>query len=311
MTWLPSARPAATRRVFAAALAIALVAALSGCMKLRFAFTVNPDDTVAITTLMAYEDSVLEEAAADQGLTVEEFLAQSGVEEQFQKLDGQGTVEDYHEDGYTGWVITGSELAPLGGVTIPGQLGQAGALNLERQGDEFVLSGVIDVERMPGDLSAWGFDEPEMQEALKTVDFEFVFTFPGPVESATGVIDANTVTFSPKWGEPLEVNAVASAIPPAPPVEDPDDSGSRAVLWLALAGAVIVVAGAILVAVRMSRRKKAAHDADQDGLGRPAGGFGPLPAAPGSGSQAARPAAAEAGGAEGAERAAGAEAAEE
>jgi hypothetical protein len=273
----------AVRLAAALALAAALLAGLAGCMRLHFGFTVNPDDTVAVTTLLAYEGSILEEAAQAKGQTVEEFLAESGVDKQLQRLGGRATVEDYRADGYTGWVITGEELDPLGAVTVPGQLGRAGTLELSREGDSFVLAGEIDVQQLPGDLSAWGADTPEAQAMLKDIDFQFAFTFPGPVTSASGAVDGNTVTFAPKWGEPLEVHAVASAIPAVAPAPG---SPSGISPWLIVA-VVLVLAVAVLLAWRSAsrRRKTAARTAASD-PGQPAEGFGPLPAAPGAGARA-------------------------
>jgi hypothetical protein len=79
-----------------------------------------------------------------------------------------------------------------------------------RQGDVFVVSGVLD---MSGALSgATGGIGATGQELLDSAEIRITMTFPGDVQEATGTIDGNSVTWAPEFGERLEISATASAI---------------------------------------------------------------------------------------------------
>ncbi|MDR2379027.1 MAG: hypothetical protein LBD70_06350, partial [Bifidobacteriaceae bacterium] len=108
----------------------------------------------------------------------------------------------------------------------------------------------------------------------------------GPVKSANGLIDANTVTFTPQWDQRLEVEAVASATGPGggePAASSGGPGGLPAWAALALAGGVLLAAAAAGRVAAIRRKRAAGAAGDPDPLS-PAGGFGPLPAAHGSAS---------------------------
>ena len=76
-----------------------------------------------------------------------------------------------------------------------------------REGDEFHVTGGFD-------MSGQEFTGTEIpQQFLENFEFRISITFPGPVSSASGDIDGNTVTWEPRVGQNTEIQAVASAIP--------------------------------------------------------------------------------------------------
>ncbi|MDR3107909.1 MAG: hypothetical protein LBU05_06925, partial [Bifidobacteriaceae bacterium] len=210
--------------------AAVLALALTGCMRMRFDFTVNANDTISTEVIVAYEDAVLAEAAAAGGMTVDQLLKESGVEDQiataFQSGD-EVDVAGYTQDGFTGWVIRTVEPQSLYDLDSPSAAAAMGSLDLRHEGDQFLLTGVIDLTGPQFAIPPSLTEDPATAEDLAGLDLQFIFTFPGPVTSANGVIDGNTVTFEPKMGAAVEIEAVASATPGAA-AASPHDSAASA-----------------------------------------------------------------------------------
>ncbi|MDR2374059.1 MAG: hypothetical protein LBD77_08185 [Bifidobacteriaceae bacterium] len=268
-------------RKLAAALAATLWAALTlglaGCIKFEGEIAVEPDDTIAVTYTVAYEDAFLEEMAAAQDITVAELLESADVGAQLQNSPGFGdsfTVADYAAEGYTGWVLASTENQPLNDLSEPIPGYRAGELKLRHEGEQFILSGSIDLTGSQFDLpSAYG-DSPEVARWVESAEVKLIFVFPGPIESASGAIDANSVTFSCRVGEVTEVSAVAAAEPKAT---------WGVGMWLIVGGAAfLLVVAAVLIGVLAGRRRRRREAEAPAGPVYPADGFGPLPAAPGS-----------------------------
>jgi hypothetical protein len=258
-----------------------MAVSLSGCMRAHFNFTVNADDTVSSEVVIAYEDSILADAAQAEGMSIRQFLAESGAEEQIKDTvtrNDEAELADYAQDGYTGWVISSVEPQSLGDVDATGSLADTGSLDLRHQGDEFVLSGAIDLTGPQFQIPPSVADDPETQAMLEDLDLKFIFHFPGPVTSTNGVASGNTVTFEPALGAVTQIEAVAEAEPGG-------GGGLLAGLppWAVGAAAgtlAIVVAAVVIIAAARSRKRKS--DAAPPGPAAPPGGYGPLPAAPGS-----------------------------
>ncbi|MDR1189183.1 MAG: hypothetical protein LBK95_17330 [Bifidobacteriaceae bacterium] len=255
-----------TQRLKKSALALGLTAlmvvGLSACMKMDAEFTVNTDNTVSSKMIVAGQDSVLEPAAAMAGVSVRELLAQS-MESSGQSLDDPDVkYEEYAADGYTGWTITSTKPQPLG--DFQGETAQAGSMSLIRDGDEFKLTGTVD---MTSEASAMGGSD-EAASMMEGVDIKFTFIFPGKVKSSTGTIDGNKVTFTPKVGESTSIEAVASA---------KAGLGSLLIILGIAVGGIVVVAAVFILLLRARKNKAARNeqDAAMPGAypGAPAPGF--------------------------------------
>ena len=241
------------RRVLGCA---ALAVLLAGCFKVNMDLDVTADNTVSGTAVVAVEESLLELS----GQNVDQLLADMDLSD----LPPGSEAEPYEEDGFVGRQITFEEVA-LDEFTGNGTLSGTASgeeLNIVREGDEFHVTGGFD-------MSGQEFTGTEIpQQFLDNFEFRISIPFPGPVSSASGDIDGNTVTWEPRVGRNTEIQAVASAIP----------SSSSPLLMIVLVAAGAILLGAI---VYFLTHRGAAATADPIG----GTGFGdavpaPVPAPP-------------------------------
>jgi hypothetical protein len=195
---------------------------LAGCVKVDMDLEISPDNTVSGQAILAVDQSVVE-------------LSGQSADELFQDLDLSdlpegATVEPYEGDGFVGQQVNFDDVA-LSEFTGGETLGASGEeLSITRVGDEFHVAGRLD-------MSGTEFSGGQVpQQLLDTMEFKIAITFPGPVESSTGSVDGNTVTWEPRIGQNTEIRAVASAIP----------SGGSPWLLIALAAAAALVLAAVL-----------------------------------------------------------------
>jgi hypothetical protein len=201
---------------------VAITLLLAGCVKVNLDLEVSPDNTVSGTAILA----------VDQGLL--ELVGQS-ADQLFQEMDLSdlpegAAVDPYEDDGFVGQQITFDDVALSefsGGETLGGS---GEELSITRVGDEFHVAGRLD-------MSSSEFGAGQVPEGLlDSFEFKISITFPGPVASATGEVDGNTVTWEPRIGQNTEIRAVASAIP----------SGGSPSLLIVLVAAGALVLGAIV-----------------------------------------------------------------
>src|SRR4030095_12216108 len=90
--------------------------------------------------------------------------------------------------------------------------GAGDTLQIAREGDTFVVTGVLDLSS--GLSGATGpFGGTGGAQFFESADIRIAITFPGEVLQAPGgEIDGNTVTYVPEFGERLEINATGSAV---------------------------------------------------------------------------------------------------
>jgi hypothetical protein len=213
-----------TRRVWRLLGSAALALLLAGCFKVNMDLDVAPDNTVSGTAVVAVEESLLELS----GQNVDQLFADMDLSD----LPDGSASEPYAEDGFVGRQITFEEV-PLSEFTGNGTLSGTASgeeLNIVREGDQFRVTGGFD-------MSGQEFTGTEIpQQFLENFEFRISITFPGPVSSASGDIDGNTVTWEPRVGQNTEIQAVASAIP----------SSSSPLLMIILIAAGALVLGAIV-----------------------------------------------------------------
>jgi hypothetical protein len=205
---------------------------LSGCIKVDLDLTVSPDNTASGTATMAIDKQLLRLSGAG----VDDFLRESN-------FTAPGSADDSstapYEDGtFVGRTVTfrGASLSDVNGS------GGDGDLRIVRQGDEFRVTGVLDLS-IPTDATNGDPQVDAMtKRALRTADIRIELTFPGRVISSNGAVEGNSVTWRPKLGESTELRAVASAVP---------SSSSSSPWWIAIvAGVLLVVAAAVVIGTR-------------------------------------------------------------
>ena len=213
-----------TRRLWRVLGSAALAVLLGGCFKVNMDLDVTAENTVSGTAVVAVEESLLELS----GQNVDQLFADMDLSD----LPPGSKAEPYEEDGFVGRQITFDDVA-LSQFTGNGTLSGTASgeeLNIVREGDEFRVTGGFD-------MSGQEFTGTEIpQEFLENFEFRISITFPGPVSSASGDIDGNTVTWEPRVGQNTEIQAVASAIP----------SSSSPLLMIVLIAAGALVLGAIV-----------------------------------------------------------------
>lgn len=181
----------------------AMALLLAGCFKVNMDVEVTPENTVSGTAIIAVDDSLLQLSGQSADQLFEEM--------DLSDLPPGASVDPYEAGGFVGQQITFEEVSLedfRGNNTLSGA-GAEDQLSIVRQGDEFHVSGAVDMSGQ----EFTGTEVPE--EFMDNFEFRISITFPGEVNSATGDIDGNTVTWEPRIGELTRVDAVASAIPSA------------------------------------------------------------------------------------------------
>jgi hypothetical protein len=214
------------RRVLAAAGAVGLLIAASGCVRLDLGLEIRPDDTVGGEFTAAWSRDFIEQAEA-QGLDRAELDAfQDALLEGVP--GGERTVFD--EGGFVGETATFtdrplSDFAEFGGD-------EWGYLRIDHQGREYNLEGYWD-------LRAAGFIDPE---SFANAQILISVNFPASVTDHNGELDGRTVTWTMVPGQEYGMRATAV------------ENNGWAFLMAGIAS-VVVVAGLLWLAQWRALRK--------------------------------------------------------
>ncbi|GAB3158737.1 hypothetical protein GCM10027059_03990 [Myceligenerans halotolerans] len=176
---------------------IAATLALTGCVKLDADVSLSGDDTFSGDVVIAFSDEVLEQMDMSPEEFLEGMMSDSSVDV------SEYETEPYAEGGYSGMTAT-FEDAPLD------QLEDTIDLTIDREGDEFVVHGEPVAEDDFEDSADSGM--PELDAMLAAMRHEVSITFPGPVAYADGEVEGTTVSWESTGGEPLTIEARASAL---------------------------------------------------------------------------------------------------
>ena len=253
------------------------------------AITLNEDDTFDGSVVMAFSDEVAESMGSDP----QELWDQMGSEMESEMPEG-ATQEPYAQDGYTGTKITYADQ-PIAQLDT----GAADSISVTREGDDYVVSGSMDMtgEEFNPDTGDAATDEMSRQ-MMEGLDIKIAITFPGEVAESNGEVDGNTVTWTPVVGEVNEMTARGSALPggsagsgsdegtdegtddgaTAPDAGSSDESGSSAWIWFLVGGLVLL--GIIGLVLWLVLRSKPGTQ-DGQGTGFPQGGYPGQPGQPG------------------------------
>jgi len=170
-------------------------ATLSGCMRFSADLTVKEDNTVDGSYVIAVEKGSGAAMGGSDTSVAEGLFDDSGLQTNFER----GWRHPYSQDGYSGVEVTFRD-EPLASFAPT-----ADRFGITRDGDEFVVSGKA--SSTEATQAADSGDNPQMTITI---------AFPGPVASANGTIDGNTVTWNLVGGPPT-LEARASAIPTTSP----------------------------------------------------------------------------------------------
>jgi hypothetical protein len=222
-----------TKRLALRSLALAAMALLlASCFKVDMNLDVSQDNTVSGSAVIAVDKQLV----ALSGQNVDDLFKNADPT----NLPPGASIAPYDDGDFVGQEITFDSvpLEKFSGANDP-LTGAGEELSITRQGDEFHVSGNLD---MSGREFTGNDQIP--QPILDSFEFVISITFPGEVKSATGEIDGNTVTWEPKFGENNRIEAVASAIP----------SGGSPLVWILIAAGVLIV---LLVAFLLIRARRA------------------------------------------------------
>ena len=247
---------------------VALVFLMTGCIKLNMNLGINSDNTVSGTI----EFGIQKELVDLTGQNVEDLL---GSDAPFPSSAPGVTVEPFDDGEFAGRQVI-LEDVPIEEFNSGGSVGASGAtgasgptsgagdsLQIARQGDTFVVTGVLDLSRalsgVTGPLAGTGG-----AQVFESADIRIAITFPGEVLQAPGgEIDGNTVTYMPEFDERLEINATGSAVDNGEAADVVGGSDSFLPLILIIAGVVLVLLIVVFLVVRGRRH--------EDGGGTPSG----------------------------------------
>jgi hypothetical protein len=215
-----------------AVIGAALMVLLSGCMRMNMDLTVNDDDTISGSMVIAFPKALLEQA----GTTADAVMEQQGIGT---STEPGVTTEKYDQDGYAGNKISfaNKPLKDLAKATGTGGTGEE--LIIKRLGDQLITSGAMDLTGATPD-EASGLT----QDILDAFDVNVTITFPGEIVSTTGEVSGNTVKWHIPAGEKVSFDTVVNS-----PI-----GGSPSKTVLPIVGGVAVLA--LVAGLVFSRRGK-------------------------------------------------------
>lgn len=206
-----------------AVLCAALAVLLTGCFKIDMDLTVEADDTVDGTMILAIQSS----AGELFGMTEDQLRDE--LEGSVDDLPAGATSEPYDEGDFVGTRVTfaGTPLDEFRGVDEE--------LSIVHEDGKYIVSGAFDLtsdEAIP----------PEAEPFLSSAEVQLKITFPGEVISSNGEVSDRTVTWNPQLGEVNEIEAEAE--------DSTDGGGVPGWLWPLLGLAAIGAAALVVLNIR-------------------------------------------------------------
>lgn len=204
--------------------ALALIFALTGCMKVDAQLAINEDNTVTGSIVMAVDKRL----APLTGKSEEQLVSTITVQPD---TIAKGTVvQPYQDASFVGrrYVFTNVPLSEFHGTDEV-------SVTLVHDGRSYLLNGIADLRTV-------NLTDPAVQRFADLFTFTIAVTFPGDVVDSDGVVTGRTVTWSPKAGQSMPMHARA---------ETPAQS------WLPWAlglGVFVVVVAMVVGVVVFSRR---------------------------------------------------------
>ncbi|WP_144268086.1 hypothetical protein [Demequina sp. NBRC 110055] len=213
-----------TRATRTLILALVAALALAGCLRVDMDVTLNEDDTVSGTVLMAVQSGAGDLLGVSDDELIDQMLGDVGGDL------AQGDVSDYAEDGYVGKQVT-FDHQPFSALDF-----DSDELSITREGDDYLVEGSLAASDDAGDLGELPSD------ATMTLSL----TFPGDVTETNGELDSSghTVTWDLLRG-PYSIEARGGA-------RAEDDFP----LWIVLVIGLFAGVGAGIALVVATRRRR-------------------------------------------------------
>lgn len=229
------------------ATSLATVLLTSGCIKLEMDMTVATDDTVSGNMVFAISKSLAEMAA-------EESETESATTPETNNLfaDAENvTIEPFDDGEFVGSSYSFESL-PL--AQFAPQVGENSAFAIERQGDNLVISGVLDTSTEGEELEANPFADSITAGFAASTSIRVSVTLPGEIIETNGQVEGQTITWIGTFGERVDLQAVAVS-----PVSTP-------INWLLVGGITGIALGisGVLLTVFVGRKKRVALMTESD-----------------------------------------------
>jgi hypothetical protein len=218
------------------AVSLSTVLLTTGCIKLEMDMTVATDDTVSGTMVFAISKSLAEMGA-------EESESATTPETDSLLANAENVKVEPFDDGEFVGSSYSFEALPL--AQFAPQVGDNSAFAMERQGNNIVISGVLDTSTEGQELEENPFADSITEGFAASTSIRVSVTLPGEIIETNGQVDGQTITWNGSFGEKLEIQAIAVS-PLASPVN-----------WLLVGGIGGIVLGLVgLLVTWLSVRKK-------------------------------------------------------
>jgi hypothetical protein len=196
---------------------------------------INDDESIDGHVIMAVSDGLAQLTGQDP-----ETLAQQFEDDVMDDAPEGVTQEPYEDDEFQGTRLV------LDGVALDEfDFSDDETLSIVHEGDEYQVNGVLDITGAEelGDLSG---EEQELIDGFAdSMDVRVAITFPGSVIEHNGELEGRTVTWTPEFGETLDIQARA------------EDSGGSSFPWW-IAGVVAALVAVVVLVLLLALRRRSA-----------------------------------------------------
>lgn len=183
-------------------IALSVVLLTTGCVKFNLDLEVKQDDTVSGTMVFAVAKGLSE--LGDQTSEGNDNLETEGLLGTAENVK----VEPFDDGDFVGSSYTFENL-PL--EEFKPDVGDESALALTREGDNIIVSGVLESTPPTEEQQDNPFGGAFLQGILDSSDIRISVTLPGEIKETNGTVDGQTITWKGTFGEKLEINAIAYA----------------------------------------------------------------------------------------------------
>jgi hypothetical protein len=241
-----------TRAAVTVLTASGLMLLLTGCLKMDIEFSIEEDQTVNGTMLLAMEASTMRMLGMDP---TDAFAEQ---DESFNHIDGV-TATPYDDGTWIGTEYTFNQVSLDDFNADAASNPEAMRIIYDAEAGTYEFRGVADFA-FEGEFDETGMDAgpdmPEFEAFWSTFEAVVKVTFPGKVIDHNGEVSGTTVTWTPQAGERTELYALAHAsgggLNPASVI----DRAGSSWWWIVVVGLLVALGVVVLVIVLVLRGRR-------------------------------------------------------